>query len=311
MLNGWKPVIAIDIGSSAIKLVVMSRRRGRWTLHASKNGPTAGNAAGTLAMMLKTVPEALSKRKPTILVTVPCANVMVRRLLLPGQLSADQIDLAVRMEIEKDFPPDECPGLFIDYDVIPGHTSRLSSESTNIQAWLAAACSANVIQSVIDTLTSAGVAPAQIAVDVLVLDRFGDCAERGAAQYLYIDAGFSGIRLYALCNGVPGYIRSHSFGNNELACLGAPEFLLTLRRALQQYRLSEMLAQPSRVFVYGGRSGTPGLGDLVNQYCGCNAHILNPLSDWPIDDPGTDLSQIVTAEMAPAIALAMQEPRRW
>ncbi len=311
MLNGWKPVIAIDIGSCAIKLVVMSRRRDRWTLHASINRPSAGNAAGTLAMLLKTVPEFLSKRKPTILVTVPCANVMLRRLLLPRLLSADQIDLAVRMEIEKDFPPDEHPGLFIDYDVIPDPTSRLGSESTNTQAWLAAASSAIVIQSVLDTLASAGVAPAQIAVDVLVLDRFGDCAERSTAQFLYIDAGFSGIRLYALCGGVPGYIRSHSFGNNELACLGAPEFLLTLRRALQQYRLSEMLVQPSRVFVYGGRSGTAGLGDLVKQYCGCDAYILNPLNDWPIDDPGTELSQTVSAEMAPAIALAMQESRQW
>ena len=306
MLNWCKPVIGIDIGSRSVKLVVMSRRRDRWLLQAGLSMQLAGSAAPTIQTMLASLPRSLRTKLPQVHVTISCANVMLRKVVLPAMLDADQLDMAVSIEIEKDLPAAEYQSLFFDYSEIAARDSDQEYKAPNTRIWLAVACSSAVMQPCLATLKSAGLMPAQVAPDVLAIDGNARSDEGDRNRYLYIDAGFSGIRLYALCGGVPGYVRSHVFGSNAQACIHASDFLLSLRRALQQYRLSEMMAQPSLVFVYGGGSAMPGLSELIQQYCGCAAHVINPLVDWPVDHRPGDFSDVILSEIAPAMAVAMQ-----
>jgi Tfp pilus assembly PilM family ATPase len=110
-----------------------------------------------------------------------------------------------------------------------------------------------------------------------------------------------------MTGGIPGYVRSYplSVGQLQADCSG---FLLTMRRALQQYHMSEMLTQPARVLLYGGRATTSGLTELIRQFFGFNPQSIDPFTDWPVDNACLNLKSVPPTILAPAIALAMQEP---
>jgi Tfp pilus assembly PilM family ATPase len=311
MLGYSNTMLGIDIGSHSIKLAAMRRRRRRWLLLCGMSEPVVGNAGETLERMLRTLPASLRSRHITADVAVQGARVLFRKVLLPATLDDQQVDLAINLELQKHMPSQDAQALFADYHPIAGREPDAGRDSVASTTWLTATCPAPVMNDCLQTLEKTRVKPSRVCIDVLALDA---CDTHARAQSqgekslnLYIDAGFSAIRLYALNAGVPGYIRSYPLAPVARQAGDRAEFLLTMRRALQQYHLSDMLAQPERVLLFGGRYASPGLDDLIRQYCGCNPHAIDPLIDWCLESSGTPPLSVGPTLLAPAIALSMQE----
>jgi Tfp pilus assembly PilM family ATPase len=303
--------LGIDIGSHSIKLAAMRRRRRRWLLLCGMSEPVAGNAGETLEQMLRALPASLRSSHITADVALQGARVMFRKVQLPATLDCQQLELAINLELQKHMPPQDAQALFADYHPIAAREADAGRESIASTTWLTATCPAPVMNDCLQALEKARVKASRVCIDVLALDA---CETQARAQsqsekclYLYIDAGFSAIRLYAVNAGVPGYIRSYPLAPAAQQANDSAEFLLTMRRALQQYHMSDMLAQPERVLLFGGRSASPGLDGLIQQYCGCNPHAIDPLTDWCLESPGTPPLSVRPILLAPAIALAMQE----
>lgn len=304
--------LGIDIGSHSIKLAVMRRRRGRWFLLCGMSELVAGSAGETLDLMLRALPASLRGRHVVVDVALQCAQMMFRKVVLPATLDHSQVELALTLELQRHLAAQDAQALFMDYHPIAARESDAGRENVASTTWLTATCPAAVMSDCLQTLEKAGVKPSRVCIDVLALDA---CDRQAIAQpqgekslCLYIDAGCSAIRVYALNAGIPGYIRSFPLVPAPEQSKDDAEFLLTMRRALQQYQMSDMLAQPERVLLFGGRYASPGLDDLIQQYCGCNPHTLDPLTDWPLERIDTPPLSVPPTLLAPAIALAMQEP---
>jgi len=304
--------VGIDIGSDSIKLAVMRRRRGRWLLLCGMSEPVAGHAGETLHQMLRDLPASLRRRHVTADVALQCAQIMFRKVVLPATLDHSQVELAVNLELQRHMASEDAEALFMDYQPIAAREPEVGRENLASTTWLTATCPAAVMGDCLHALEKARVKPLRVCIDVLALDacdrQTGAQSQSGKSLYLYIDAGCSAIRVYALNAGVPGYIRSFPLAPVSQQGEGGTEFLLTMRRALQQYHMSDMLAQPERVLLFGGRYALPGLDDLIQQYCGCSPHALDPLTDWSVKSTVMSPVSVPPTLLAPAIALAMQEP---
>lgn len=312
MLGYDNTVFGIDIGSHSIKLAVVRRRRSRWRLLCGISEPVVGNAGQTLRKMLSDLPVSLRRHKPSVDVALQCAQVMFCKVVLPATLDLQQVDMALNLEMQKHLPSQGAKALFMDYHAIAARESDAGREMFASATWLTVVCSASVMSDCLQPLETAQVRPARVSIDVLALDALAlqtrTQRHNDKSLYLYIDAGFSAIRLYAVTAGIPGYTRSYPLAPASLQGNDVSEFLLTMRRALQQYHMSGMLVQPARVLLYGGRYTSPGLDLLIQQYCGSHAHVINPLVDWPLDNVCSHPLRVGPTELAPAIALAMQEP---
>jgi Tfp pilus assembly PilM family ATPase len=311
------PVIGIDIGSYAIKLAVLRRRQHRWLLLCGKSELVADNAGETLGSMLASLPGWLRLTRPRIVLAIHCAGVMFRKTKLPATLDHHQVDLALRLELEKHLPQEDQQGLFMDYCPVALEDADSGAGHQHTRMWLTAVCTDAVMQDCLQPLRAVRRMPAQVAIDVMVLaaasslqsgeHQMAHLPDADNLLHLYIDAGFSSVRLCAMTAGIPGYVRSYPLSGGQLQadCAG---FLLIMRRALQQYQMSEMLTQPARVLLYGGRAATPGLSELIRQFFGSNPQIIDPFTDWPVDSACVHSNSLPPTILAPAIALAMQEP---
>jgi len=311
MLGYSNTKLGIDIGSHSVKLAAMRRRRRRWLLLCGLSEPVVSSAGETLEQMLRSLPASLRSSRITADVALHGARVMFRKVLLPATLDPQQVDLAINLELQKHMPSHDVQALFADYHPIAMREPDAGRESVASTTWLAASCPAPVMNDCLQALEKARVKPSRVCIDVLAL---AACNTQTRAQShsekslsLYIDAGFSGIRLYALNAGVPSYIRSYPLASVAQQGNDSAEFLLAMRRALQQYHMSDMLAQPERVLLFGGRSASPGLDDLIQQYCGCKPHAIDPLIDWCLESAAKPPLSVRPTLLAPAIALAVQE----
>ena len=311
------PVIGIDIGSYAIKLAVLRRRQHRWLLLCGKSVPVADNPGKTLGSMLGSLPCWLRLSQPRIVLSIHCAGVMFRKTKLPATLDLQQVDLALRLDLEKHLPQEDQQGLFMDYCPVTLADGDSDAGHQLTRMWLTAVCTDALMQECLQPLRAVRRMPAQVAIDVMVMaaassPRAGEhqiahLLDADNSLHLYIDAGFSSVRLCAMTAGVPGYVRSYPLSGGQMRadCSG---FLLIMRRALQQYRMSEMLTQPARILLYGGRAATSGLSELIRQFFGSNPQSIDPFTDWPVDNACLKSKSVPPTILAPAIALAMQEP---
>ncbi len=121
-----KPVFGLDIGSRTVKLVQMGS--GNHVLGFGYAGfPSDSITEGIIsdpepiAEAIKAVIKAPKGGKITarrVNLSVPVSKVFTRTIQLPGQLSADELEQAVRLEAEQ-YVPVPLPDLYIDFEIIP------------------------------------------------------------------------------------------------------------------------------------------------------------------------------------------------
>lgn len=294
-------MLGIDIGSRYIKLVALQRRRSRrrrWQLQACVTyripQPLTGVPARALQAALQLLPPALQRQLPCVGIALPGSELWIRCIDLPPQLAASELDLAVRMECEQALKPATSP-ICLDY--------RPCGERT-----LVVACRQSMLDQALAVLAAVGIKPALVGVDALIVADTMSPAAASTQLSLYIDAGASGVRLLALRAEEVIYQRSHRLpepeGSDESAA-----YLLLLRRAIQQYRLFDMLSRADNIFLYGGAASLPAVHTTVEQAFEAPALRLNPFAHVETARPrGVVLpDQMGVSAFTLAFALAQQE----
>lgn len=267
-------MLGVDIGSCYIKLVALRRHRGRWHLQACAAHRVADDCADepgrALPAALALLPLALRRKLPAVGFALPASALSVRLLDLPAGLAPDELDLAVRIECEQALSAADEPVSF-DY--------RRCGER-----FLSVACRQSLLDNMLSVFADAGVKPVLAGADALMIADTLSADAITDEQRLYVDAGGSGVRLLAVRAGEPVYLRSHLLSDSRSTRGNPAAFPLLLRRAIQQYRMFDMLARPEQIVLYGGAAAVAGVREALLQAFDVPVSCINPFTHSDIRD---------------------------
>jgi Tfp pilus assembly PilM family ATPase len=264
-------VIGIDIGSRYIKLVALGWRRRSWQVNACLMHETGDNPVAALRAALQLLPASLRRKPLRVAIALPTSELLIKTVRLPRGLEHEQIDLALRIECGQ---AEGSEKLYLDYRLL-----NSPDQGEGPEQLLAVACRQSLMDSSLAALNAIGIGPALVAADVMLIADVMSSVSDSPDLELFVDVGATGVRLYQMRSGVPGYSRSHVMLNNSSVVSDPDAYLLLLRRAVQQYRMFDMLSKPANLFVYGGGVALSAVRDFLQQSFGLPVQCIAPFSD--------------------------------
>ncbi|MGE8069300.1 pilus assembly protein PilM [Pseudomonas sp. NPDC089569] len=335
-----KTLLGVDIGSTSVKLVELSRQGDRYRVEAYAIEPLP---AGSFIEKNIAEPEAVGQalcrglaRARTSLrnvaVAVSGSAVITKRIEMDAGLGDDEMESLIRIEADQyiPYPLDE---VAIDFEV-QGPSTR-SPERVNV---LLAACRRENIEVREAVLALAGLTARVVDVEAYALERslglLADplTASRGALVAV-VDIGATMTTLSVLLGDHIIYTREQLFGGRQLteeiqrrygltvaqAELakkqgGLPEgydrevmqpfceaLVQQVSRSLQLFFSSGRYSSVDHLLLAGGTASVPGLDRLIEQQLGTPTKVANPFIHMT---PGSKVKASALASDAPALLIA-------
>lgn len=218
-----KPVLGLDISSSSVKLLELSRHGDRYRVETYAVRPLPPNAVVEKNINdqeeVATVVKAMVKQSKTRLkhaaVAVAGSSVITKIIDMPAGLSDDSMEMQISLEADQyiPFPLEE---VALDFEV-QGASPR-NPEQVEV---LLAACRRENVDARVNVLQQAGLATEKVDVEAysmerafeLVSEQLEDCEGQVVA---IIDIGATMTTLSVLVDGKTVYSREQLFGGKQL-----------------------------------------------------------------------------------------------
>ena len=333
-------LLGIDISSTSVKLLELSRQGDRYRVeaYAVEPLPTSAVIEKNIAE-LEGVGQALSrvliKAKTSlrnVAVAVAGSAVITKTIEMDAGLSDDEMESQLKIEADQyiPYPLDE---VAIDFEV-QGASAR-NPERVNV---LLAACRKENVEVREAALTLAGLTARVVDVEAYALERsFGLLANQLAASkerlVAVVDIGATMTTLSVLHNGRIIYTREQLFGGRQLTEEIQRRYNLTVEQAglakkqgglpddyvrevLQPFR-EALVQQVSRslqfffasgqyhsvdqILLAGGTASVPGLDRLIEQQLGTPTQVANPFAEMTLN---SKVNAAALTSDAPAMMIA-------
>ncbi|WP_413703709.1 pilus assembly protein PilM [Pseudomonas sp. Pseusp16] len=334
-------LLGIDISSTSVKLLELSRQGERYRVEAYAVEPLPVGAViekniAELEGVGLALTRALAKARTglkNVAVAVAGSAVITKIIEMDAGLCEDEMESQLKIEADQyiPYPLDE---VAIDFEVL-GASVR-NPERVNV---LLAACRKENVEVREAALTLAGLTARVVDVEAYALERsFGLLASRLAVSgerltVAVVDIGATMTTLSVLQNGRIIYTREQLFGGRQLteeiqrryglaleqAGLAqkkgglpddyAGEVLQPFRealvqqvsRSLQFFFASGQYSSVDHILLAGGTASVPGLDRLVEQQLGTPTQVANPFSEMIL---GNKVNGAALASDAPALMIA-------
>ncbi|MGF6088589.1 pilus assembly protein PilM [Pseudomonas sp. 18173] len=334
-------LLGIDISSTSVKLLELSRQGERYRVEAYAVEPLPVGAViekniAELEGVGLALTRALARSRTglkNVAVAVAGSAVITKIIEMDAGLCEDEMESQLKIEADQyiPYPLDE---VAIDFEV--QGTSARNPERVNV---LLAACRKENVEVREAALTLAGLTARVVDVEAYALERsFGLLASRlaGPGEHLtvaVVDIGATMTTLSVLYDGRIIYTREQLFGGRQLTEEIQRRYGQTLEQAglaqkkgglpgdyagevLQPFR-EALVQQVSRslqfffasgqyntvdhILLAGGTASVPGLDRLVEQQLGTPTQVANPFSEMGL---GSKVNGIALASDAPALMIA-------
>lgn len=333
-------LLGIDISSTSIKLLELSRQGNRYRVEAYAVEPLPANAVTEKNIAeLDGVGQALSRvlikartSLKNVAVAVAGSAVITKTLEMEAGLSDDEMESQLKLEADQyiPYPLDE---VAIDFEV-QGASAR-NPERVNV---LLAACRKENVEVREAALTLAGLTARVVDVEAYALERsFGLLAnqlEASATRLVaLVDIGATMTTLSVLLGGRIIYAREQLFGGRQLTEVIQRRYGLTIEqaglakkqgglpndyvsevlqpfrealvqqvsRSLQFFFASGQYHSVDRIFLAGGTASVPGLDRLIEQQLGTPTQVANPFAEMTLS---SKVNAAALASDAPALMIA-------
>jgi type IV pilus assembly protein PilM len=334
------PVLGIDISSSSVKLLELSRNGDKYKVESYAVASLPPNSVvekniAELEAVAETIGKAhtLSKAKlKTASVAVAGSAVITKLIDMPAGLNDDSMETQITLEADQyiPYPLDE---VAIDFEV-QGESER-NPEQVEV---LLAACRRENVDLRVDALEMAEIITKVVDVEAYSIERAFDlirpqldCEEDSAVAI--VDIGATMTTLSVLVDGQTVYTREQLFGGKQLteeiqrryglsleeAGLAKkqgglpddyePEVLEPFKdavvqqvtRSLQFFFSSSQYNDVDQIVLAGGVSSMPGLAELIQEKLGTPTLVANPFADMAI---GSKVNTTALSNDAPALMIA-------
>jgi type IV pilus assembly protein PilM len=334
------PVLGIDISSSSVKLLELSRNGDKYKVESYAVASLPPNSVvekniAELEAVAETIAKAyaLSKAKlKTASVAVAGSAVITKLIDMPAGLNDDSMETQITLEADQyiPYPLDE---VAIDFEV-QGESER-SPDQVEV---LLAACRRENVDLRVDALEMADIVTKVVDVEAYSIERAFelirpqlDCEDDSAIAI--VDIGATMTTLSVLVDGQTVYTREQLFGGKQLteeiqrryglsleeAGLAKkqgglpddyePEVLEPFKdavvqqitRSLQFFFSSSQYNDVDQIVLAGGVASMPGLAELVQEKLGTPTVVANPFVDMAI---ASKVNTTALSNDAPALMIA-------
>lgn len=335
MLEAWRgfnPLIGVDIGTSAVKVVALARRRPPcWSVVPLPEDAIRDKQVRqpeAVAMALRTALAELGRVPRRAALAVGGAAVMTREWRLPAGLMEEELEARVREEAVSALPfdPDR---VYLDFQVLGP-----DPEDSGLQQILLAASRADQVDGRLSAAREAGLRPVLVELETFALEQAAARLAGDGEAVALADIGAGSLTVALASEGEGHFSRSQALSGTPLAsglatargigraeAEGAlrqgelpPEELLTPFLEAVRAQLHRLLplaedqaGRPAnRLLLAGGGALTPGLAAALGDSLAIPVGLAHPLSGKAGDTPA-GLRRVEPA-LAVATALAQRRP---
>jgi len=323
------PLIGLDIGSTSVRLLQLSRHGSVYRVdHFAIEPLSEGVVVNKTVQDVEAISSAISKavkssgtRSKFCAIAVSGSAVFTKTISLPANLAEADIESQVQIEANQyiPYPLDE---VSLDFEVL-GPSPR----NADLMDILLAASKSENVENRQDAIDTAGLKAKVVDVEAFAianafeLIRKRDGLERSDAVGFF-DIGYDSTTLLIIKGGQVIYTRDHPFGGHQLieetqrrygmgleqvnvfeyggeAPDGFEEDVLEpfqlnivhqVTRALQFYASSNEYANIATIYLSGGVASIKGMAPMVQQELGMTTRIADPVE-------GLDIAQNVSATL--------------
>lgn len=335
-----KPIIGLDISSTTVKLLEISKQGSGYRVEYYAVKPLPPNAVvekninepEVVSQVLKSLVQSTRSKTKDAAVAVSGSSVITKLVEMPGDLSEEQMETYISTEADQ-YIPYPLEEVALDFDIV----GQSAKNPDQVEVLLAACRSENVETRVL-VLEEAGLIAKVVDVEAYTVERaFGLVREQFEDQdeqvVAILDIGATMTTLSVLVDGKTIYTREQLFGGKQLTeeiqrryGLSAEEAGLAKKqgglpddyetevlepfkdavvqqvtRSLQFFFSSSQYNDVDRIVLAGGVASLEGLSTIIEEKLGTPASVADPFADMSI------ASRVNTAALvndAPSLMIA-------
>ncbi len=337
-----RPVVGLDIGSSAIKLCVLKPQKGGFGLQAFGMLPLPHEAIVDGALMnasvvIDAIGELVRSHKVKIkeaAIAISGNGVIIKKINLPS-MTPDELEDNIRWEAEQ-YIPFDINDVNIDVQILrPAPTPQAQMDV------LLVAAKKEMINDYVQVVTEAGLVPTVCDVDTFAVENAyeGNYDTSAVETVVLINIGATKANLNVLSRGVSSFTRDLNIGGNvfseeiqrrlavsydhaeELKVGGKGEsrslpreveaaiqqvneqVASEVQRSLDFYAATSADGQIGKIFLSGGSAKLESLGRTLSQRIGAPVEMLQPFRRLDVDESKFDIEHI--KRLAPQAAVSV------
>ncbi|MDX9874052.1 MAG: pilus assembly protein PilM [Spongiibacteraceae bacterium] len=334
------PVLGIDISSSSVKLLELSRNGDSYRVESYAVASLPPNAVveknlaevDTVSAVLRAAWERSRTRLKTVAVAVSGSAVITKQIDLPAGLSDDAMETQISLEADQyiPYPLDE---VALDFEV----QGPASGNPEQVEVLLAA-CRRENVESRVEALETADLVPKVVDVEAYAVERAFRLIGRQSdwsddSVVAIVDLGATMTTLSVLVGGSTVYTREQLFGGKQLTEEIQRRYGLTVEeaglakkqgglpddyehevlepfkdavvqqitRSLQFFFSSSQYNDVDHILLAGGVASMPGLAEVVRERLGTPVSIANPLASMSV---ASRVDAAALANDAPSLMIA-------
>ncbi len=336
-----KPMLGVDISSSAVKLIELSKAGDDFKVEAYRVLPLPANTIvdkniadlDALSETITAVVKRSGSKLTDIVAAVSSSSVITKEIELPAGLTELQMEMQIEVEADQ-YIPYPMEEVAFDFDVL-GEVEN----NPDLVRVLLAACRQENVEHRRQALEMAGFNPKVIDVESFAVERAyklieGQLDEVSDQVVAIADIGATVFSFTVLVDGKIIYNREQLFGGKQLTEEiqrryglsweeageakrkgGLPEDYATevlapfkeslvqhITRSLQFFYSSSHFNYVDQLFLAGGVSALEGLVDEVEQVIGLPTAVANPFANMQLHK---SINPTALANDAPAMLLAV------
>ncbi|MDG1496257.1 MAG: pilus assembly protein PilM [Porticoccaceae bacterium] len=336
-----KPMLGVDISSSAVKLIELSKAGDDFKVEAYRVLPLPANTIvdkniadlDALSETITAVVKRSGSKLTDIVAAVSSSSVITKEIELPAGLTELQMEMQIEVEADQ-YIPYPMEEVAFDFDVL-GEVEN----NPDLVRVLLAACRQENVEHRRQALEMAGFNPKVIDVESFAVERAyklieGQLDDVSDQVVAIADVGATVFSFTVLVDGKIIYNREQLFGGKQLTEEiqrryglsweeageakrkgGLPEDYATevlapfkeslvqhITRSLQFFYSSSHFNYVDQLFLAGGVSALEGLVDEVEQVIGLPTAVANPFANMQLHK---SINPTALANDAPAMLLAV------
>ncbi|KAB0487071.1 type IV pilus biogenesis protein PilM [Pseudomonas psychrophila] len=281
--------IGVDISQQAIKVVELSRSRGKFMLQgyaieplpAGLTGHQTGAESKSVVQALQRALEKAAVVTSNAIVGIPDGQVICKTLEVEAGLNEIELELHVRLEAEQHIPY-ALEDVALDFEVqgfSSSHPGRI-----NVQV---AACRQEALEWHRCVLTSAGLTPRVVTVQAHALARGVEAMAPNVAlqdAVAVLDLAPRAIFLSVVCHGQVIYSRELRLEPEAAEQHGFENTISGhLERELELFAQSGIEETIAMIILAGEAATTPGLRQCIETRLGTPTRTANPFSTMSLE----------------------------
>lgn len=335
-----KPLIGLDISSTTVKLLELSRQGSNFRVENYAVKPLPANSVvekninepEAVAQVLRSLVQGARTKTKDAAVAVSGSSVITKLVEMPGDLSEEQMEAYISTEADQ-YIPYPLEEVALDFDI-----QGPSAKNPDQVEVLLAACRSENVETRVSVLQIAGLNPKVVDVEAYTMERAFELIreqleDQDEQVVAVIDVGATMTTLSVLVDGKTIYTREQLFGGKQLteeiqrryglsveeAGLakkqgGLPDDYETevlepfkdavvqqVTRSLQFFFSSSQYNDVDHIILAGGVASLEGLGGLIEEKLGTPATVADPFANMSI---ASRVNSSALASDAPSLMIA-------